>query len=51
MKVAITQALRPLYKSETQPHTIPPGIIPTEYKAEITLEVEGSKCELKIKGS
>jgi hypothetical protein len=33
------------------PHTIPPGIIPTEYRAEIRLEVEGAKWNDRITGS
>lgn len=33
------------------PHTIPPGIIPTEYRAEIRLDVDGAKWKDRITGS
>mmetsp|Transcript_45066 Transcript_45066/g.105273 ORF Transcript_45066/g.105273 Transcript_45066/m.105273 type:complete len:212 (-) Transcript_45066:124-759(-) len=35
MKVAMTQARRPSYRSDTQPTITPPGIMPTEYSDEI----------------
>ena len=37
--------------STYQPHTIPPGIIPTEYRAEMMLAVEGAKWKERITGS
>ena len=43
MKTPMTTARRPPNKSETYPTMIPPGIIPTEYKAAIKLAVTGSK--------
>lgn len=55
MNVPMTTARRPPKRSETYPTIIPPGIIPTEYKAAIRLAVTGSKVlprkygNLKIK--
>ena len=40
-----------VHVSTYQPHTIPPGIIPTEYKAEMMLAVEGAKWKERITGS
>ena len=33
------------------PHTIPPGIIPTEYRAEIKFDVAGGKWSERMTGS